>query len=172
MFRKLLVLLNFIVSYCQWSFNFQKFKFVLFSKYGMQGAYSGLRQGCTISTKQGAVSRAHQPEIGYPNFTAARGTSSFSCLYSHTRGVAGIRQFLTGVGAIEQGVAPTLAPQVQALAEPATSEVLPQLEGAIPFQDQRLLGYFLRLDPSRFQRATSEDAQEFLTVCMEGSQAL
>lgn len=40
------------------------------------------------------------------------------------------------------------------------------------FQEQRLLGYFLRLASSRFLKASGEDAQGFLTICMERLQAL
>lgn len=46
------------------------------------------------------------------------------------------------------------------------------IEGAIPSQDQRLLGYFLRLAQSRFSGAVRQDVHEFLTFYKERLQSL
>lgn len=40
-------------------------------------------------------------------------------------------------------------------------------EGAIPFQDQKVREYLLRLAPSRFSWAVREDAYDFMTFCRE-----
>lgn len=47
-----------------------------------------------------------------------------------------------------------------------------ELEGAIPFQDQRILGYFLRLTPLRFSSEIRDYAHEFLIACRKWLQTL
>lgn len=53
------------------------------------------------------------------------------------------------------------SPPAQAPAEHAAPEApAAQLEGPMLFEDQQILGYFLRLTPSRYSRALGENADE------------
>lgn len=65
------------------------------------------------------------------------------------------------------GVQPSAAaPHAEILQVPTVSQALVPCP-AITESEKKMLGRFLRLAPSRFSRATGEDAHDFISSCEE-----
>lgn len=140
------------VWYCQWSINFLEFDWFILLHICHVEVRLLVRVGVWLRHKSriGSILQNLSIKDRIPQLPTSRGTSSLAAFVVTPEVQVIIRQFLAALRALQQGAAPTPSSSIQAPVDPATLEAPAQLEGALPFQDQRLLGYFLRLTLSSF----------------------